>query len=36
MKKNNIFWIFSEKYGKMSKKVENDENELAIDEKAPN
>ena len=24
--KNNIFWIFSEKYGKMSKKVKNDEN----------
>ena len=23
-KKNNIFWIFSGKYGKMSKKVKND------------
>ena len=24
--KNNYFWIFSEKYEKMSKKVENDQN----------
>ena len=23
--KNNIFWLFSGKYGKMSKKVKNDE-----------
>ena len=24
-KKNNVFWIFSGKYGKMSKKGKNDE-----------
>ena len=30
-KKKNIFSIFSEKYGKMSKKVKNDENGSDID-----
>ena len=30
--KNNYFWIFSEKYEKMSKKVKNDENGSDIDE----
>ena len=30
--KNNYFWIFSEKYEKMSKKVRNDENGSDIDE----
>ena len=34
--KNNIFWIFSEKYGKMLKKVKNDENRSDIDEKVEN
>ena len=34
--KNDIFWIFSEKYRKMSKKVENDENGSDIDEKGQN
>ena len=32
MEKENIFSIFSEKYGKMSKKVKNDENVSDIDE----
>ena len=31
--KNNIFWIFSEEYGKMSEKSENDEKVSDIDEK---
>ena len=34
-KKNNIFWIFSGKYGKMMKKVKNDEKGLYIAEKVP-
>ena len=34
--KNNIFWIFSEKYGKLSKKVKNDENRSDIDEQGQN
>ena len=34
--KNNIFSISSEKYGKMSKKNENDENGSDIDEKGQN
>ena len=34
--KNNIFSIFSGKYGKMSKKVKNDENWSDIDEKGHN
>ena len=34
--KNNIFLIFSEKYGKMSKKEKNDENGSDIDEKGHN
>ena len=34
--KNDIFLDFSEKYGKMSKKVENDENGSDIDEKGQN
>ena len=32
-KKNDICWIFSGRYGKMSKKVKNDENGSDIDEK---
>ena len=35
-KKNNIFSIFSEKYGKVSKNVENDENVSDIDENGQN
>ena len=35
-KKNNIFWIFSGEYGKMSKKVKNDEKVSYIAEKGPN
>ena len=31
--KDNYFWIFSEKYGKMSNKVKNDEKGSDIDEK---
>ena len=31
-----FFWIFSEKYGKMSKKVKHDENGQDIDEKGSN
>ena len=34
--RNNIFSIFSEKFGKMLKKVKNDENRSDIDEKAQN
>ena len=34
--KNNIFWTFSGKYGKMSKKVKNDEKGSDIDEKGQN
>ena len=34
--KNNIFCIFSGKYGKMSKKVINDEKGSDIAEKGPN
>ena len=34
--KNTIFSIFSDKYGKMSKKVKNDENGSDIDEKGKN
>ena len=34
--KNNIFWIFSGKYGKMSKKVKNDKKGSDIAEKGPN
>ena len=34
--KNNYFWIFSEKYGKMSKNVKNDENGSDIDENSQN
>ena len=34
--KNNIFSIFSEKYGKMSKKVKNDENGSDIEKKGQN
>ena len=33
---SNIFWTFSEKYGKMSKKVKNDEKGSDIDEKGQN
>ena len=33
LKKNNIFSILSEKYGKMSKKVKNDENGSDMNEK---
>ena len=33
--KNNIFWIFSESYGRISKKVKNDENGHDIDENGP-
>ena len=29
--KNNVFWKFSEKYGKVSKKLKNDENGSDID-----
>ena len=29
--KNNYFWIFSEKYGKMSKKVKNDGKKVKIE-----
>ena len=36
MKKNNIFSIFSEKYGKMLKNVKSDENGSDIDEKGQN
>ena len=35
-KKNNIFCIFSGKYGKMTKKVKNDEKGSDIDEKGQN
>ena len=35
-KKNDIFWMFSGKYGKMSKKVENDEKGSCIAEKGQN
>ena len=35
-KKNNTFWIFSGRYGKMSKKVKNDENGSDIDENGQN
>ena len=34
--KNKIFWIFSEKYGNMSKKVKNDENRSNINETGQN
>ena len=34
--KNNIFWIFSWKYGKTKKKVKNDEKGSYIAEKGPN
>ena len=34
--KKNIFWIFSEKYGKMSKNMKNDENGSDIDENNQN
>ena len=34
--KNNYFWIFSEKYEKMSKKVKNGENGSDIDENGQN
>ena len=34
--KTNIFWIFSETQGKMSKKVKNDENGSDIDEHCHN
>ena len=34
--KNKFFWIFSEKYGKMSKKVKNDEKGWYIDKKGQN
>ena len=34
--KNNIFWIFSWKYGKRYKKVKNDETGSDIAEKGPN
>ena len=33
---NKMFWIFSEKYGNMSKKLKNDENRSDIDEKGKN
>ena len=33
MKQNNVFWIFSGKYGQMSKKVKNDEEGSDIHEK---
>ena len=36
MKKNNYFWIFSEKYAKMQKKEKNDENGSDIDENGQN
>ena len=35
-RKNNIFWIFSWKYGKRYKKVKNDETGSDIPEKGPN
>ena len=35
-KNNNIFWIFSGKYGKMQKKVKNDEKWSQISEKGQN
>ena len=34
--KNNYFWIFSEQYEKMSKKVKNDENRSDSDENGQN
>ena len=34
--KNNIFWTFSEKYGKVSTKVKNDEKGSDIGEKCQN
>ena len=34
--KNNFIWTFSKKYGKMSKKVKNDEKWSDIDEKGQN
>ena len=34
--KNNMFSIFSEKYGKISKKDKNNENGSDIDEKGQN
>ena len=34
--KNNIFWISSGKYGKMSGKVKNDEKRSFIGESGPN
>ena len=34
--KNNYFWIFSEKYEKMSKKVKNGKNGSDIDENCHN
>ena len=34
--KNNMFWLFSGKYGKMSKKVKNDEKGSDIAEKGLN
>ena len=35
-KKNNIFWIFSGKCGKMSEEVKNDEKGSRIAEKGQN
>ena len=32
-KKNNIFWLFQERYGKMSKKVKNNEKGSCIAKK---
>ena len=34
--KKNIFWIFSGKYGKISKKMKSDETVTDIDEKDEN
>ena len=34
--KNNIFWTFSEKYEKMTKKEKNDEKGSVLDEKGQN
>ena len=34
--KNNIFWLFSGKYGNMSKNVKNDEKGSYIAEKGQN
>ena len=35
-RKNNIFWIFSWKYGRIYKKMKNDERGSDVAEKGPN